>query len=321
MGSIAPSWLHAPQVRRFRSDDVDETVAFLSEGFGSHHRVPLQRRPLGYQLLAATSSRAVAGWTSVGTENLIRASVPMPTVHLSLQHQIEYRVGRRVLRSAPGRAVVLAPGHDYSARVPPGNFIAMTVDPVLLQEEVQARRAGRTQSLVLQSIEAELTPNAAREAQDLAAAQFAAVQAAGGERMHPDLLAAERRLAVWMATRLLEHSGLRALSPASLQLAEDLEAWIGAHLAEPITFERLRAFAGVSSRCLQKACLARWGQTPIELVATRRLHRARGLLAARPAAASVTEVAINCGFTHLGRFAGLYRRTFGESPSDTLGRR
>jgi AraC-like DNA-binding protein len=306
---------------RFRSDDLDETTAFLTKRFGSHHRVPLRRGPLGYQLLAATSSRAVAGWTSVGTENVIRASEPTPTVHLSLQHQIEYRVGRRVLRSAPGRAVVLAPGHDYSARVPPGNFIAMTVDPVLLQEEMQARRTGRKQSWVLQSIEAELTPNAAREAQDLAAAQFAAVQAAGGERTHPDLLASERRLAAWVATRLLEHSGLRALSPASLRLAEDLDAWIGAHLAEPITFERLRAQTGVSSRCLQKACLARWGQTPIELVTTRRLHRARAELLSRPAAASVTEVATGCGFTHLGRFAGLYRRTFGESPSDTLGRR
>jgi AraC-like DNA-binding protein len=306
---------------RFRSDDLDETTAFLTKRFGGHHRVPLRRGPLGFGLLAAASDRAVAGWTSTGTENVIHATAPGAVLHLALQHGIEYRVGRRVLRSSPGRAVLLAPGHDYSARIPPGTAAGIIVAPSLLEEELQARRAGRTRPLALRSTEVELTPGAAREAHDLAAAQFAAVQAAGGDHRHPDLLATERRLAAWMANRWLEHSGLSTVSPASVQLAEDLEAWIGAHLAEPITFARLRAQTGVSSRCLQKACLARWGQTPIELVTTRRLHRARAELLSRPAAASVTEVAINCGFTHLGRFAGLYRRTFGESPSDTLGRR
>ena len=321
MGSAAARWLDAPTVCRFRSDDVDETVAFLSRGFGRHYRVPLQRGPLGYQLLTAASSRAMAGWVSVGKPNLVRASVPLPAVHLSLQQQIDYRVGRRVLRSAPGRAVVLAPGHDYSARVPPGRAIAMMVAPALIEEELQARQAGRTRSLVLQSIEAELAPAAVREAEQLVSAQIAAVQAASGDHTHPAVLVSERRLAAWMAIRLLENAGLKALSPAIRQLAEDLEAWVVAHLAEPISFERLRAFSGVSSRCLQKACLARWGQTPLELVTSRRLHRAHSRLASRPAPPSVTEVAISCGFTHLGRFAGLYRRTFGESPSDTLGRR
>ena len=320
MGSLTAVSPTSPEVLRFSSDDLDETVAFLSAGFGSHHRVPLRRGPLGYQLLAATSGRAAAGWTSVGRGNVVRAAVTSPTVHLSLRQEIEYRVGRRVLRSAPGRAVVLAPGHDYSARVPPGKAVAMIVAPSLLEEELQARQAGRTRSLALTSIEVELAPEVALEVENLAAAQLAAVRAANDDNTHPSVLASERRLAAWMASRLLEHSGLKALSPASRQLAEDLDAWIRAHVAEPIDFERLRSFSGVSSRCLQKACLARWGQTPLELVATRRLHRARAELLARPAAASVTAVAIRCGFTHLGRFAGLYKRTFGESPSDTLGR-
>jgi len=34
--------------------------------------------------------------------------------------------------------------------------------------------------------------------------------------------------------------------------------------------------------------------------------------------ASVTSIASDAGFTHLGRFAILYRSRFGESPSETL---
>jgi transcriptional regulator GlxA family with amidase domain len=53
----------------------------------------------------------------------------------------------------------------------------------------------------------------------------------------------------------------------------------------------------------------------------RRLKAVRiALRGADPATASVAEIAGGCGFTELGRFAGVYQTAFGESPSTTLRR-
>jgi len=42
------------------------------------------------------------------------------------------------------------------------------------------------------------------------------------------------------------------------------------------------------------------------------------LRAAQPDTATVTDVAADMGFAHLGRFSGHYRKLYGECPSATL---
>jgi AraC-like DNA-binding protein len=59
--------------------------------------------------------------------------------------------------------------------------------------------------------------------------------------------------------------------------------------------------------------------TPTEYVRRVRLHRAhQELLAADRVSATVTEIAQRWGFAHTGRFAVLYRQTYGQSPHTTL---
>lgn len=50
------------------------------------------------------------------------------------------------------------------------------------------------------------------------------------------------------------------------------------------------------------------------------MTRARGDLLRPAPGATVTNVAMDCGFSHLGRFSCDYCRHFGESPSETLRR-
>ena len=44
-------------------------------------------------------------------------------------------------------------------------------------------------------------------------------------------------------------------------------------------------------------------------------------MATDPASGTVTRIATESGFSHLGRFSVTYRAYFGESPSETLAAR
>jgi AraC-like DNA-binding protein len=96
--------------------------------------------------------------------------------------------------------------------------------------------------------------------------------------------------------------------------------WLRSHLSEPVQLDLLAQIAGVRPRTLETHFKMFLGTTPLGWVRRMRLARARQeLLHARPPT-SVTDVALANGFSQLGRFAGQYRRLFGELPSATLQR-
>lgn len=82
----------------------------------------------------------------------------------------------------------------------------------------------------------------------------------------------------------------------------------------------LAVIAGVSARSLQRQFRASLGQTPIEALRIIRLERARRDLLLAERGRTVANVALSCGFSHLGRFSSEYRRHYGETPSQTLRR-
>jgi transcriptional regulator GlxA family with amidase domain len=99
-----------------------------------------------------------------------------------------------------------------------------------------------------------------------------------------------------------------------------VEAWIDAHLASPITLGGLCAVAGVGDRWLESAFRSHRGQSPLQFVMSRRLAWVRRRLLDPKPGDSVTQLAHDAGFVHLGRFAARYRRAYGEPPSETLRR-
>jgi AraC-like DNA-binding protein len=87
----------------------------------------------------------------------------------------------------------------------------------------------------------------------------------------------------------------------------------------PLYLAEICTAIGVSERSLRMCCQEHLGMGPIHYLWLRRMTLAhRALLRAAPASTTVTEVATGYGFWELGRFAGAYRKLFGEAPSATL---
>jgi AraC-like DNA-binding protein len=160
---------------------------------------------------------------------------------------------------------------------------------------------------------------AARRAELLAfeAQLHAAAQSGGSWGPYGNLEDFERAVAGWMAELILETAGVQCTSEPGLERVVRLQRWMDAHLDQDITLDRLCAVVGVGPRSLQKALLAARGQTPHEFVTARRLAAARRRLEGAPSSVRVSTVALDCGFQHFGRFAGIYRAAFGESPVET----
>lgn len=128
-----------------------------------------------------------------------------------------------------------------------------------------------------------------------------------------------------LAGALLEcyPSNLTRHDPASdLALPDSLKeavSFIHRHTTEDIGISDVAAAVHLTPRAVQYLFRRQLDTTPTEYMRRVRLVRAhQDLIAATTATSTVTEIAQRWGFAHTGRFAVLYRQTYGESPHTTL---
>jgi AraC-like DNA-binding protein len=100
-----------------------------------------------------------------------------------------------------------------------------------------------------------------------------------------------------------------------------VEKYIEAHAQDPLTVGDLAEVAGASARSLYRAFRRHRGYSPMAFLKSVRLDRARKMLMNAGDDATVTQVALDLGYHHFGRFSVEYRRRFGERPSQTLRKR
>jgi AraC-like DNA-binding protein len=104
--------------------------------------------------------------------------------------------------------------------------------------------------------------------------------------------------------------------PILLRRAMD---FIDANLNRDIGIADIADAIHVTPRAVQYMFRRHLDSTPSQWLRDMRLRRAHtDLLAADRTHTTVTEIAARWGFAHSGRFAVLYRQTYGESPHETL---
>lgn len=109
---------------------------------------------------------------------------------------------------------------------------------------------------------------------------------------------------------------------AGRRVVREALAFIDDHLAERITMADIAKAVHMSVRAVQQGFHDELGTTPMLHLRNRRLERAHEALTdVLPSdGVTVTDIAERWGFTHLSSFATLYRKRWGESPSETLRR-
>jgi len=141
---------------------------------------------------------------------------------------------------------------------------------------------------------------------------------------NPVALASLTDLVVSLVLRGVPHNYVERLGsgrfgavPAYVRRAEE---FMQANAAVPIRMEGVAAAAGCSVRTLD-AVFRRFRDTsPLAALHAIRLEKVHAELRHNVTGATIAEVSRRYGFTDPGRFTAAYRRRFGESPAETLGR-
>ena len=121
------------------------------------------------------------------------------------------------------------------------------------------------------------------------------------------------------ATEILEQLGTREVQPAE-PVKGGLAPWqvrkvtiyVDAHLDRTIRNEDLAALVRLNPSHFGRAFRSSFGEPPHEYVIRRRVERAQGLMLST--AASLSDIALDCGLADQSHLTRLFRRVVGESP-------
>lgn len=306
--------------RRFRTDDLDEARGQAESSIGPYTLTAGRgAEALGCERVLLNGQHSALAWGRLAVDRTIRADWAFATLQFCQDNGATYRIGGRSWYAGRGEMMLLPACWAYTRATGPGDLPSVHFIEEALWREVRARRPGDAAAWSLRACVlqpqgesgAELTDAVDDFAHALAAAEPIAVQ----------LERSEARLIGALAEALMPKQTLTSEPRIALKRVARLEDWIDAHLAAPLTLGRLCKEAGVGDRTLQLDFQARRGMSPMRFVVERRLAAARRRIDSATPGDTVTSIALDTGFSHMGRFSASYRQAFGETPLQTLRRR
>lgn len=147
------------------------------------------------------------------------------------------------------------------------------------------------------------------------------INAVGGSTQMAEALRLDdqfyRVMALMLDPSIVDHENSQRIDFSPDALSTVCE-FVMSRLGAPVGLSDMELVSGLSRRSLQYAFLREYGCTPMQWVREQRLLMAQQLLRKKGADKSVTSIAQVCGFINVGAFSGIYRKRFGEYPSDLL---
>lgn len=277
---------------------------------------------------AATVKRAVFGRMSMGAvqstghDVTVRESTSVSLV-LPLQGAMTTELGGKTITAGAGTGLLLPRGHRNTRVVSPktGRYSAFVL--MLDADALAACRDVEQQKGLL------LDGSQSRDVLDaLQMTRLLAEQLDAGSRLldRPGAAKSWFELITSSLDQGVESligdtpSAHDACSDATRYVtqAEDYMRW---NLVDIVSTLDVANEVGISRRTLETAFQRVRGDSPAKVLARLRLMAARHLLLDPDGPNSVTEVCLDCGIGHHGRFSAAYMRQYGETPSQTLRRR
>ncbi len=321
IGAFEPSLLRAN--RLFESWDLDDTRERISRVMQPHQLQPLGR-PVGGR---SHMNFVRMGGVGLGTIDFGEA------MRVDVEHIEDYHLLMFCLR---GEASALAAGQSVHANrsqgmiCAPGTRFVADLSPdceqfvVRLDRRMVAAHAGRAiqfrETLDLRRPELQAWLDQLRvlvtSPSLMRMAQSNPLIAIEMERLLVHLLLEGQG---WSdATPADEADSRPGLAPGCVRRAE---AFMQAHAEEPLRLADIARAAEVPARTLLDAFKRFRECSPMQYLRDMRLDVAHRRLGDPNAGTTVASIAMECGFSHLGRFAQLYRERFGVAPSATLQQR
>lgn len=303
-----------------RTTDIEVARCHLDGVFTTHALRAPARTPINFLHRQGRLSDLSVNFLEYGGDIEVVAP-PLPgfyLLQLNLAGQVGITADRFSVMLKPGSAFVMNPGVAYAKRWSPDSRQLMLKVPAGLLERRLAEDAGdgRVREIRFVAEPLDLGQGPGRDLLRLFAYLCEAIEGedAGPFRRHLQTL-----LLSAMLLRLPNDQQARltgTVSPAAPFYVRRAEQYLRAHVTDDVTAAELAAAAGVAERTLQAGFRRFRDTTPGQYQRDLRLDLAREALS-RDDGRSVTQVALDCGFGHLGRFARMYQRRFGEAPSRT----
>jgi len=325
---VGASDIDVPVRVALETADVDEAREFCRRMFYG----PLHARPEGdgegfaFRGDVVQLGPITVGEISYGVDMRLQTTDLETAYHVlaPLTGTVLSRHRGAVVAADPTRAAVFLPVGDIEVRWP-GNcrLLSVKVDRTVLERELDATLDRQLVSPLPLGASFAIGDGPGRTWAALVRLLHDELTGTQGLLGWPQMARRWRELLVSGLALTVEHpysQDLAAQSPArrprTVKRALDV---MHADPGRSFTAAELAEVAGVGIRVLQESFRRHVGMPPLTYLRRLRLDGVHADLSrSDPRLVSVSEVAYRWGFTHMGRFAGLYRARFGVSPSQTL---